>query len=206
MLTGNSWGISLRNFPAGPKVQVNLYFESFCGGCRAFVTKQLGPNFDKFKKHVDVRLNPFGNAQMNLDPATGRYNFTCQHGPRECTGGLLETCLIAKMKTESPVPTIACIESTSDPSNPDNTRKCMEETGVTSPTIDEVLKCATGDEGNQLFAQFGLETQSLDPPHEYVPWILFDQVHDDNIEEEALQDLPAALCKHFLSGVPECNP
>ena len=52
----------------------------------------------------------------------------------------------------------------------------MEKTGVTSPTIDEVMTCATGTEGNQLFSKMGQETMDLDPPHEYVPWIMFNGV------------------------------
>ena len=52
----------------------------------------------------------------------------------------------------------------------------MEETGVESPTFEEVQNCAMGTEGNRLFAKLGKETASLNPQHEYVPWILFNNV------------------------------
>ena len=52
----------------------------------------------------------------------------------------------------------------------------MEETGVESPSFEEVKNCAMGTEGNRLFAKLGKETASLNPPHEYVPWILFNDV------------------------------
>merc|ERR1711862_150073 len=206
ILNGNLWGIAQQKLTREvPKVKVNLYYESFCGGCRAFITTQLGPNFQEFQKYLDVQLNPFGNAQMVKDPDTGLFNFTCQHGERECIGGMMEGCLIDKMKDQSPVPTIACIESSSDPHNPDNYKQCMDKTGVKSPTIDEVMKCAFSDEGNQLFAQLGQETMDLVPAHEYVPWILFNGEHSDIMEQEAIENLPATLCKHFLTGVPECQ-
>ena len=52
----------------------------------------------------------------------------------------------------------------------------MEDMGVESPTFQEVQSCAMGTEGNQLFAKLGEETAKLSPPHEYVPWILFNGV------------------------------
>lgn len=104
-----------------PKVKLSLFYESLCPDCQQFITRQLGPNFDKFGKYLDIHLNSFGNAEMDLDPDTGKYSFRCQHGPPECLGSMLEACLIRKMTT-SPVPTINCIES-SNPRDPQNTKK-----------------------------------------------------------------------------------
>ena len=52
----------------------------------------------------------------------------------------------------------------------------MEDNEVTSPSFEDVNDCAQGDEGIQLFAQFGTATANLKPPHKYVPWIMFNDV------------------------------
>ena len=52
----------------------------------------------------------------------------------------------------------------------------MDSKDVTSPTFEEVEECANGDEGNKIFAQFGREISHLNPPHKYVPWIVFNDV------------------------------
>ena len=52
----------------------------------------------------------------------------------------------------------------------------MEDNKVTLPSFEDVNDCAQGDEGIQLFAQFGTATANLKPPHKYVPWIMFNDV------------------------------
>ena len=50
-----------------PKVKLSLYYESLCGGCKQFITEQLGPNYPKFAKYLDVELNPYGNAHVSMN-------------------------------------------------------------------------------------------------------------------------------------------
>ena len=95
-------------------VKLNLYYEPLCPDCQQFINQQLGPNYKRLEKYLEVRLNPYGNARKN-----GLYNFTCQHGPEECKAARFEGCLISKIEDHHPtVPVINCIE-TYDPSNPD---------------------------------------------------------------------------------------
>jgi len=184
-----------------PNVKLSLYFESLCPYCKRFITEQLGPNFEAFEKYMEVHLNPFGNARERH----GR-RFECQHGSAECKGSIIEGCLISKMNgtSQSPVPTIACIEA-SDPSDPMTTQKCMQDTNVADPSFDDVKTCGEGSEGKELFHLFGQETKNLEPPHQYVPWITFNDKWDEDIQNEATINLKATLCRHFLRGVPECS-
>ena len=175
------------------RIQLSLYYEPLCGGCQEFITQQLGKNYDKFGKYLDVKLNPYGNTVK-----TGKHEFECQHGPEECKAAKMEGCLIHKTKDSEDqsltFKLINCIE-TNDPANINVTRQviklinenfgsflftaifqCMTTLGIESPTFDEVLECATGAEGNKLFAQFGEETDALIPPHQYTPWIVFNNV------------------------------
>ena len=43
----------------------------------------------------------------------------------------------------------------------------------------------------------GLKTESLDPPHNYVPWLLVDGVHNDTLQNLALADLTALVCQTY---------
>ena len=52
----------------------------------------------------------------------------------------------------------------------------MTMNDVTSPSVDEVKTCANGPEGNQMFKMYGDDVASLDPPHKFVPWIMFNDV------------------------------
>jgi len=206
-----------ENEVAAPKVKLGLYYESECFFCTLFIQKELAPLMPTFGKYLDVHLNPFGNAMMSEDPAhPGQYVFNCQHGPEECKGGIVESCLIDKLKAaaverseeavslqQQMVKAIACIES--KPAELSNAKKCMSMYGITTPTFEEVATCSQGKEGNQIFAKLGQETASLQPAHQYTPWIVFNGAHTDEMNQEAQMGLKGALCRHFLKSVPECQ-
>lgn len=198
-----------KNEVQDPMVKLSLVYESLCPYCRNFITKQLGPNFEKFQKYLDIHLNPYGNAKTLGTGADGQYEFKCQHGVEECIGSIIEGCLIQKMKksaeNKSPVPTLACMEQSDDLYHIEVLEACMTMNDVTSPSVDEVKTCANGPEGNQMFKMYGNDVASLDPPHKFVPWIMFNDKWNENLQNEAEANLPATLCRHFLSGVPECE-
>ena len=45
--------------------------------------------------------------------------------------------------------------------------------------------CSAGKEGNKLEHSMGVKTESLDPPHEYVPWVVVNGDHTDELQEKA---------------------
>jgi hypothetical protein len=54
-----------------------------------------------------------------------------------------------------------------------------------------------GPEGNALMHEMGLRTESLDPPHNYVPWVVVDGVHNTTIQNMAMADLTALVCQTY---------
>ena len=69
---------------AADKVQVQLFYESQCPGCRSMITTSFATAFatEGFLDMADVTLYPYGNAH---ETASGdSWTFSCQHGVEEC--------------------------------------------------------------------------------------------------------------------------
>lgn len=53
---------------------------------------------------------------------------------------------------------------------------CASKYGLDWNTINT---CATGPEGNQLMYEIAVATESLNPIHTYVPWIVVNDRHSE---------------------------
>ena len=54
--------------------------------------------------------------------------------------------------------------------------------------------------------KMGEKTEALDPPHNYVPWIVVNGAHTDEIQSEAQEDLLALVCDSYTGDKPkECH-
>eukprot|EP01098_Paradermamoeba_levis_P011712 TRINITY_DN503_c0_g1_i3.p2 TRINITY_DN503_c0_g1~~TRINITY_DN503_c0_g1_i3.p2 ORF type:complete len:104 (-),score=36.75 TRINITY_DN503_c0_g1_i3:133-444(-) len=62
--------------------------------------------------------------------------------------------------------------------------------------------CAKGTEGNQLERANGDKTDQLNPKHQYVPWIVLNGVHTEDINKEAQDDLLSLVCKTYTGTKP----
>lgn len=78
------------------KVKIDLYSESLCPDCLAFIRGSLktAVNTKDFWKICEFNLYPYGNAKRAQNGSS--WAFTCQHGVRECQGNLIEACAIRK--------------------------------------------------------------------------------------------------------------
>lgn len=176
-------------------VEVGLYYESLCPGCRQFLVMMLFPTAVLLNDIMVVNLVPFGNAQEVKQDE--KYVFTCQHGEQECLGNMIETCLMNMSNMAFPI--IFCMESSSDVIN--SAKAC---TGVYDPTLswDKVMSCVNGPQGNQLMHQNALETAALKPPHQYVPWITINGEHTDDLQDKAMNSLLSLVCSMYKGTKP----
>ncbi|GCC20601.1 gamma-interferon-inducible lysosomal thiol reductase-like isoform X2 [Chiloscyllium punctatum] len=65
---------------------------------------------------------------------------------------------------------------------------------------DNIENCVNGDLGNKLMHHNAELTRALNPPHEYVPWILVNGKHTEDLEDEAMNSLFNLICNTY-SGV-----
>jgi len=185
-------------------VNVTLYYESLCPYCRQFITEQLHPTWKTFQSTgiMMVDIIPYGNAQ-EVEISTGYYNYTCQHGPSECTGNLIENCILKykKYDADAYLPIIYCMEKANDPIAA--AEKCVTDAMMDWKVIDT---CAKGKEGNSLMHEAAVLTGKLNPPHKYVPWIVINGMHTEGMQQQAQSDLAKVLCDTYTGEKPEeCN-
>ncbi|CAJ1071803.1 gamma-interferon-inducible lysosomal thiol reductase-like [Xyrichtys novacula] len=185
-----------RSHPKEDPVQVALYYESLCPGCRLFLTEMLFPTWLLLNEFMSVTLVPYGNAREKPDGQ--KYVYECQHGEEECLGNMIETCLLNM--TEMAFPIIFCMESSTDVLK--SAQSCVQ---LYSPQLswDTVMGCVKGDLGNQLMHQNALKTEALNPPHDYVPWITVNGVHTDDLQQKASTSLFSLVCGMIKGTKPE---
>ncbi|KAK9979443.1 hypothetical protein ABG768_012874 [Culter alburnus] len=182
--------------PNADKVNVSLYYESLCPGCRGFLVFQLVPTFLMLSDIMNIELVPYGNAQEKEDQ--GKYTYVCQHGEDECLGNMIETCLMNKIGLNAFI-VIFCMESGVDVLKA--AQPCL---GVYFPEVtwDSVMECVKGDQGNKLMHENAVKTKALKPPHEYVPWITINGEHTDDLQDKAMNSLLSLVCSLYKGDKP----
>ncbi|XP_030322180.1 gamma-interferon-inducible lysosomal thiol reductase isoform X1 [Calypte anna] len=186
--------------PAAPPVELSLYYESLCPACRGFLVHQLFTSWLVLPPEVlNITLVPYGNAQEKNE--SGKLEFECQHGQEECLGNMIEACLLHEAQNFSTsFPVIFCMESGSSVTK--NLEACLQ---VYAPHLDgaRISSCVRGPTGTALMHRNAQLTQALDPPHHYVPWILINGKHTEELQAQAQTSLLGLLCHLYQGEKPE---
>ncbi|XP_075877165.1 gamma-interferon-inducible lysosomal thiol reductase [Nelusetta ayraudi] len=188
-----------RKHEKAEPVEVALYYESLCPGCRMYLTQILLPTWIMLQDIMTVSLVPYGNAQEKA--GVKKYIFECQHGEQECLGNMIEACLLNTSSQAFSI--IYCMESSSDVIKA--AKSCV---GLHDPSLDwnEVMSCVNGDIGNQLMHQNALKTKALKPSHQYVPWVTVNGVHTDELQRNATSHLFQLVCSMYKGPpIPPCG-
>ncbi|XP_064031312.1 gamma-interferon-inducible lysosomal thiol reductase [Pogoniulus pusillus] len=186
--------------PAAPPVELTLFYESLCPACRWFLVQQLFTTWLLLPAEaLSITLVPYGNAQERN--VSGKWQFLCQHGPEECLGNMIETCLMHEAKNfSSYFPVIFCLESGSSITK--NLEACLQ---VYAPQLDggRIAACVQGDAGAALMHHNAQLTQALDPPHQYVPWVVINGKHTEELQEQAQASLLGLICRLYQGEKPK---
>uniref|UniRef100_A0A8C1L2H3 Gamma-interferon-inducible lysosomal thiol reductase n=1 Tax=Cyprinus carpio TaxID=7962 RepID=A0A8C1L2H3_CYPCA len=169
-----------------PPVEITLYYESLCPGCRAFLTEQLFPTWILLKDIMNVNLVPFGNAKELPEDNI----FSCQHGEPECYINIVEVSLLAN-NADYTFPVIYCMESSADILK--SAKPCLQ---LFAPFVkwQTIESCTRGEFGHRLMHQNAVKTQALKPAHLHVPWITFNGEYTNEWEDKAMSTLFNIVC------------
>ncbi|KAM3333455.1 hypothetical protein ACQJBY_028507 [Aegilops geniculata] len=175
------------------RVSVAVYYETLCPFCSRFVVNDLARIFQNgLSSNVDLRLVPFGNERVSPDGS-----MSCQHGEDECRLNAIEACVISAWPdAERHFPFIYCIEHLALTQKWGAWQSCFHETGLPSqPVID----CYNSGYGRQLELQYAAETNALQPPHKFVPWVVVNgrPLGDD------YTNFKAYICNAYDGELPE---
>lgn len=181
-----------------PKVNFALYYETLCPDCKEFTAGQLSPVFFKIGDIMNLDLVPYGNAMQKQ--VGDKWEFTCQHGPMECLGNLIQTCAIHIIGNMSRAyPFVGCMEGSEQTPNISGLQ-CAKQFGIDYKAI---LNCVDGPLGNKLEHEMAVKTEKLDPPHAFVPWVTLNSVHTDEIQLEAEVNLLKLICDTYKGTKPD---
>ncbi|XVE58982.1 hypothetical protein DITRI_Ditri05aG0007400 [Diplodiscus trichospermus] len=186
------------NLPSdSDKVSLALYYESLCPYSANFIVNYLAKLFeDDLISIVDLRLVPWGNAKLK-----GNDTFSCQHGPGECLLNTVEACAIhAWPQLNDHFPFIYCVEALVFEGKYLEWESCFEKLRLDSKPITD---CYGSGLGQKLELQYAAETNALEPPHTYVPWV----VVDDQPLYEDYENFISYVCNAYKgAAVPKaCN-
>jgi interferon gamma-inducible protein 30 len=90
-------------------------------------------------------------------------------------------------------PFVYCTESTSGDVK-SVAVQCAQKTQIDFSKIDACMKSKLG---NQLQHIYAVQTENLQPAHQYVPWVTLNGEHTEEIEHEAERDLVKLVCKTY---------
>ncbi|VEN53361.1 unnamed protein product [Callosobruchus maculatus] len=170
------------------RVNVSVYYESLCMDSIEFLTTQFHPAYLIHGDKINVDLVPYGKAKANND--TGRWNFTCQHGPRECYGNKVQACAVALLDQRKSTEFVVCTMKSGDAAAEENLYKCASENNV---TFSEIKDCADSSKGDELLAFNGYRTTSVKPPIRFVPTIIFNDSYNQTMQDMALTNFSSVI-------------
>ncbi|KAI3418747.1 Interferon, gamma-inducible protein 30 [Globodera pallida] len=112
----------------------------------------------------------------------------------------LLSCVIRHV--EKPLPYIVCLEGRARGADPDDWKQlaqdCYLHLDIDSDTITITRTCANGPEGDALQRAAGHRTYSIEAdPMTFVPWILWNNGSNKEVQEESREDLKPFICGHL---------
>ncbi|KAK6167336.1 hypothetical protein SNE40_021392 [Patella caerulea] len=185
-------------------VKIDVYYETLCPDSKHFLLTQLKPTYHKLKDILEITLIPYGKATEKKE-ANGSYTFTCQHGINECYGNVIQACAIKHINDFDVYSQfIFCMEEVISTVGPEKAaRNCS---ATKSLPIDDILTCATGNEGMRLQHDSAIQQGSLNPKINWVPWVVINNIHTDRIKEESAKNLLGLVCETYQGTQPAaCN-
>jgi len=191
---------------AATQIQLEFFTESLCPYCQQFIVSSLSKAIKcpGIYDMANFSIYTYGNAQERQ--SGGQWIYTCQHGPQECYGNVLESCAKHYYNSNTTFWSwIVCMETAAQAGTSfDNAgTKCSSQYSV---DWTNVKACGLNATGNALEHAEAVVTNDLSPAHQYVPWVVTNGQHNVGDEEAILTDMLKWVCDHYDGEKASCCP
>ncbi|XP_052745463.1 GILT-like protein 1 isoform X2 [Bicyclus anynana] len=174
------------------KVKIAIYYESLCPDSKKLITTQLAPVWRDFRGLVKVKLVPYGKSTH--DKVNGKWQFTCHHGPDECYGNKIQSCILKdrSLQDTEKMELVICLMGQAQPDKSLDT--CLEQVKRQGES-DKLKRCAGGEQGDSLLASYGDKTDTVQRPLNFVPTVVINEKFDQALQDESQTNLKAVICR-----------
>ena len=211
--------------------KLSIYYETMCPDTRKFILEQLVPTYSQLTYHyLDLELIPYGKVsadgtcQHGHDECYGNRFQGCYF-----TGLGIDNnnSIIANQSPsiEQQLELVRCMfANESDFRQPYITSKrCLQEQqqqqhqqqllqyyhyndSVKELDYESVYRCGNfSTPGNETFNYYGLKTLYLEPKLNFIPWIVMNGVHNDEMQDQSLTNLLDYLCRNYYLPAEEAS-
>ncbi|CAH1165594.1 unnamed protein product [Phyllotreta striolata] len=191
------------------KVNVTVYYESLCPFARDFIVNQLRPTLrGNLSRYINLELIPYGKTNRTSD-YNGNATFSCQHGPEECYGNLIQAC--ARDFIDSDALYAEFVACYMDAVHPPASRRLMDEAAEACATpaglaASRLRTCANNTFGVERLIHYGRLTDAFATPLRRVPTVAFEGVDDEAASEAARASFAGEVCSRIEPPRPaECE-
>ncbi|CAH1394897.1 unnamed protein product [Nezara viridula] len=192
-------------------VEITLYYESLCPGCRIFIPNQLLPAYTDLKYDYrslisKLTLVPYG--WVAVKNATS-HDYACQHGESECEGNRLHACAIKYIPDQvATIEYISCLDQLESnyltfASSQYPIDECQDK--LPEGVYSKIMSCYNSDEAWELFQNNGKKTTSFFPKGGFIPYVSFNNKRDDELAISAFKDFRKTLCEAAGVADPDCS-
>lgn len=186
--------LALTSFANAELPKITVYTESYCPGCISFEEhgyKELlnNPSKDLLVSNFDIVV--FGNAHELPESKEGNRKFTCQHGDKECFGNKVDNCVQHYLDSYSAGQFLVCAGTKVLNSGYDY-NKAIDDCLSGNKEIDKIKSCSNSQEGDEYQHLAAQKTGD----HKYVPYILLNDKHTEDLQQKIQKDLVGFLCEY----------
>ncbi|XP_063836872.1 GILT-like protein 1 isoform X1 [Ostrinia nubilalis] len=195
------YGALAKTKKSEDKVKIAVYYESLCPDSKKFITEQLAPVWRDFRGVVKVKLVPYGKSTH--DKVDGKWQFICHHGPDECYGNKVQSCILKdrKLLDTEKMELVICLMGQAQPDKSLDT--CLAQVKKEAEST-KLKACASGAQGDSLLATYGDKTDTVQRPLGFVPTIVINEKFDQANQDEAFTNLRGLVCRVAVNKPSFC--
>ncbi|KAM3132334.1 oxidoreductase activity protein [Paramecium bursaria] len=175
-------------------MKVQIFMESQCPDTHRLIKQmQSALQIKDIENQIEFEYIMFGKGQQK-QKADLTWEFECQHGEVECYGNRLETCAQQLLSWKEQLKLLGCMHGVKRKSIDDYDQAIVNCLKDDDCALEKTAQCMKEKVSNYL--QHKAADITLAQNLTFVPWIVIDGVHDDELDASIRQDFMKWLCQY----------